>query len=331
MRLIINNNYRNNKNEIILRNILVTGGAGFIGSHLVDHLLNIGHRVVCIDNFEPNYNRSIKLKNIEFALSSDNFKFIEGDITNKSDLRKCFLELIPDTVVHLAAKSGVRPSISNPFEYYNTNVLGTLNLLEVMKDFNVKRLLFASSSSVYGNNKKVPFSEIDFVDNPISPYAATKKAGELLCHTYHTLHGLDIFCLRFFTVYGPRQRPDLAIRKFAENIMNDKPIDMYGDGSTSRDYTYIDDIIGGILSSIENLKGYEIINLGESKVISLSQMIHTLENHLIKKAKINYLPMQPGDVITTYANIEKAKKILGYNPKWKFEDGVREFIRWLKS
>jgi UDP-glucuronate 4-epimerase len=313
------------------RNILVTGGAGFIGSNLIDHFLNIGHRVVCIDNFEPNYSRAFKQKNIESALSDINFKFIEGDVNNINDLRKCFLEILPDTVVHLAAKSGVRPSIKSPHEYYITNVLGTLNLLEVMKEFNVKRLLFASSSSVYGNNKNVPFSETDGVDTPISQYAATKKAAELLCHTYHHLYGFDIFCLRFFTVYGPRQRPDLAIRKFTENILNNKAIDMYGDGSTSRDYTYIDDIIAGIINSIEKLNGYEIINLGESKVIELRHMITTIEKILKKEARINQLPIQPGDVLITFANIEKAKRILDYHPKWKFEDGIKEFIKWMQT
>jgi UDP-glucuronate 4-epimerase len=310
------------------RNILVTGGAGFIGSNLVDHLLKKGNRIVCIDNFEPNYDRIIKLRNIEFALTHVNYKQVSGDVNNLNDLRKCFLEMMPDTVIHLAAKSGVRPSIQNPHEYYNTNVIGTLNVLEVMKEFNVNRLIFASSSSVYGNNKKVPFSETDAVDTPISQYAATKKAAELLCHTYHNLYNFDIYCLRFFTVFGPRQRPDLAIHKFTNNILNNKPIEMYGDGSTSRDYTYIDDIIDGIISSIENLKGYEIINLGESNVIALKRMISTIEEYLKKKAIINQLPMQPGDVNITFANIDKAKRILDYDPKWKFEDGVKEFIKW---
>lgn len=311
-----------------IRKILITGGAGFIGSHLTDHLLKIGHKVVCIDNFEPNYERSIKQKNIEFALTQYNFRFIEGDVNNISDLRKSILEFLPDTVVHLAAKSGVRPSINLPHEYYNTNVLGTLNVLEVMKEFNLGRLIFASSSSVYGNNKKVPFSENDTVDMPISQYAASKKAAELLCHTYHSLFGFDIFCLRFFTVFGPRQRPDLAIHKFTENIIHNKSIEMYGDGSTSRDYTYIEDIISGIICSIDKLKGYDIINLGESKAISLKHMISTLEKYLGKKAIINPLPMQPGDVEATFANIEKAKRILNYDPHWKFEEGIKEFIKW---
>jgi UDP-glucuronate 4-epimerase len=310
------------------RHILITGGAGFIGSNLADHLLKSGNKVVCIDNFEPNYDRLIKQKNIEFASSQSNYRFIEGDINNTKDLRKGFLELLPDTVVHLAAKSGVRPSIKAPHEYYNSNVIGTLNVLEVMKEFDVNRLIFASSSSVYGNNKKVPFSENDSVDTPISQYAATKKAAELLCHTYHSLFGFDIFCLRFFTVFGPRQRPDLAIHKFTERIIHDKPIEMYGDGSTSRDYTYIEDILGGIISSIENLKGYEIINLAESRIISLKQMISILEKHLRKKAIIDQLPMQPGDVETTYANIDKARRILGYDPQWNFDEGIKEFIKW---
>jgi UDP-glucuronate 4-epimerase len=309
-------------------NILITGGAGFIGSNLADHLLNQGYKIVSLDNFDLNYDRLIKLRNIEWANTHNDYRFIEGDVNNIGDLRKCFNELLPDTVIHLAAKSGVRPSIKTPHEYYNTNVIGTLNVLELMKEFKVNRLIFASSSSVYGNNKNVPFSENDTVDTPISQYAATKKAAELLCHTYHSLFGFDIFCLRFFTVFGQRQRPDLAIHKFTERIIHDKAIEMYGDGNSSRDYTYIEDILKGIISSIEKLKGYEVINLGESKTISLKHMISILEKYIGKKAKIDRLPMQPGDVEKTYANIDKAKRILNYSPQWKFEEGIKEFIKW---
>ena len=294
-------------------------------------MLDLGNKVVCIDNFDLNYSREVKNRNLELALANVNFELIEGNINHPEDLKKCFRGEKPDTVIHLAAKSGIRPSLGSPEEYYTTNVFGTLNVLEAMRNFDVKRLIFASSSSVYGNNKKVPFVETDNVDAPISPYAATKKASELLCHTYHHLYDFDIFCLRFFTVYGPRQRPDLAIHKFTEHILNDKPIEMFGDGSTARDYTYISDIIKGIVSSVDKLKGYEIINLGESNVISLKHLISSLEKHLNKTAIIKKQPMQPGDVVNTYANIDKANKILGYNPTWKFEEGIKEFIKWKLS
>ncbi len=313
-----------------MKNILITGGAGFIGSNLIDHLLNLGHKIICIDNFDNNYSREIKERNLEFAKSNKNFSFIEGNIINIHDLNKCFLQQLPGVVIHLAAKSGVRPSINNPYGYYESNVLGTLNLLEVMKTFRVKKMLFASSSSVYGNNKKIPFSETDNVDGPISPYAASKKACELLCHTYHHLYGFDIYCLRFFSVYGPRQRPDLAIQKFTEKILNGEVIQMYGDGSSSRDYTYIDDLICGITNALENIKGYEIFNMGESTVISLKQLIKMIEKQLGKKAIIEQVPFQPGDVMTTFANIEKAKNTINYRPKWKIEDGIKEFINWKK-
>jgi len=245
--------------------ILITGGAGFIGSNLSDRLLSLGHNVVCFDNFDDFYAREIKEANIANSMKNDRYRLVEGDITNRAALNPLFDKNKITMVVHLAAKAGVRPSILDPFAYYAVNVQGTLNLLDVMKKHDVKKLVFASSSSVYGNNPKVPFTESDSVDNPISPYAATKKAAELLCHTYHHLHGIDVFCLRFFTVYGPRQRPDLAINKFVSNILNGQPVEMYGDGSTARDYTYIDDIVDGILASIARVSGYEIINLGESR------------------------------------------------------------------
>ena len=309
--------------------ILVTGGAGFIGSSLVDRLLSVGHAVLAIDNYDDFYDRSIKEKNIQNALYSASFKLIEGDIRNENLLSELFRNYRIDLVTHLAAKAGVRPSIKNPEIYFDVNVRGTLNILEAMRKNNVRKLIFTSSSSVYGNNKKVPFSESDIVDNPISPYAASKKAGELLCHTYHHLHGFDIFCLRLFTVYGPRQRPDLAIHKFAKLIMEGKPIPFFGDGSTERDYTYIEDIVDGIMRAIKNLKGYDIFNLGESKTISLIELVHTLEKLLGKKAIIDYLPTQPGDVTKTYADISKTKQLLGYNPSTIIEEGIEKFINWL--
>lgn len=308
--------------------ILVTGIAGFIGSNLGEHLIKGNVTIIGIDNFDPFYNRYIKEDNLTFLKQSSNFSFYEGDICNASFLNSIMKSEKPDLIIHLAAKAGVRPSILDPLEYYKTNVIGTLNLLEAMKMTGCKKMIFGSSSSIYGNNKKIPFSEEDRVDHPISPYAATKKAGELLCHSYHHLQNFDIICLRFFTVYGRRQRPDLAIHKFTRYILEGNPIPFYGDGSTKRDYTYIDDIIQGIMSAINNLNGYDIINLGESITISLSKLVSVLEETIGKKAIIEKLPMQPGDVEKTYADISKAKQILGYNPKFAFEDGIKEFVSW---
>ena len=311
--------------------ILVTGIAGFIGSNLGEHLIKSDAKIIGIDNFDPFYDRQVKENNLSILKLSSNFTFFEGDICNADFLNSILSNEKPDLVIHLAAKAGVRPSILNPFEYYNTNVIGTLNLLEAMKTSGCKRLIFGSSSSIYGNNKKVPFSEEDNVDYPISPYAATKKAGELLCYNYHHLYGFDIFCLRFFTVYGQRQRPDLAIYKFTKYILEGKPLPFYGDGETERDYTYIDDIIHGIMRAVNNLKGYSIINLGESNTISLFKLVSVLETQIGKKAILEKLPMQPGDVEKTYADISKAKQVLGYNPTFSFEDGIKEFVDWFKT
>lgn len=317
------------KHEI--KNYLVTGGAGFIGSHLVDSLLSEGNNVITIDNFDEFYSKEVKLKNIASALTFDTFQLIEADIRDKDVLDELFSNNHIDVVIHLAAKAGVRPSIENTVEYYDVNINGTLNILEAMKKFDVKNLIFASSSSVYGNNKKVPFAESDMVDYPISPYAATKKSGELLCHTYHYLYDFKINCLRFFTVYGPRQRPDLAIHKFSRMILNEETIPMFGDGTTKRDYTYIDDIIQGIKQAIENLNGFEVFNLGESRTIMLKELIALIEKEIGKKASIEKLPLQPGDVEQTYADITKAKEMLGYNPQYQIEEGIKNFIEWLKS
>ncbi|MBE0637801.1 MAG: GDP-mannose 4,6-dehydratase [Bacteroidales bacterium] len=313
------------------KNILITGGAGFIGSHLTDKLLSFGHEVVCMDNFDNFYCKTIKVHNMDKAITNKKFHLLERDICDKKQLDHCFRSFPIDIVIHLAAKAGVRPSIADPHGYYLTNVLGTLNLLEAMKIHGVTKMIFASSSSVYGNNPNVPFSETDFVDNPISPYASSKKAAELLCHTYHHLYAFDIFCLRFFTVYGPRQRPDLAIHKFTEMILSDQPIPVFGDGSSSRDYTYIDDIVDGLVKAADRVKGYEIINLGESRTVSLNRMIETIENEIGKKAKKVEYPMQPGDVVTTFADISKAKLLLDYSPYWNFEDGIKKFIEWKTS
>jgi UDP-glucuronate 4-epimerase len=310
----------------IAMRIFVTGAAGFIGSNLVDNLLKNGNNILGIDNFDPFYNRSIKENNLNSARKNPNFHFEEGDIRDGKFIDKKMTDFKPDLVVHLAAKAGVRPSLMNPHEYYDVNVTGTLTLLEMMRKHNLKRLVFASSSSVYGNNSKVPFSETDNVDFPISPYAASKKAGELICHTYHHLYNFDIFCLRFFTVYGPRQRPDLAVHKFTEAMLKNEPITLYGDGSSRRDYTYIDDIVHGINNAISNLRGFEIFNLGESRTISLKNLVTEIEKHTGKTAIIKYMPTQEGDVFQTYADIQKAKTLLNYNPQINIEAGIGKYV-----
>lgn len=313
-----------------MKNILVTGGAGFIGSNLIKRLLGLDYNIVNIDNFDPFYDRKIKEKNIEPFFSFNNFQHFEGTILDKDFLSELFKNNNFDLVIHLAAKAGVRPSLIDPAGYFETNVMGTINILNEMKENNVKKMLFVSSSSVYGNNKKLPFSEKDNVDNPISPYAASKKSCELVCSTYNTLYDLDIFTFRFFTVYGPAQRPEMAIAKFADLILNNKPITLYdGAGTTARDYTYIDDIINGLINSIDRVKGFEIFNLGESQTVKLIQLVDLLEKHLNKKAEIVYEERQPGDVEITFADIDKSKKLLGYNPTIKIEDGIKKYCNWM--
>ncbi|MCK4312786.1 MAG: GDP-mannose 4,6-dehydratase [Candidatus Cloacimonetes bacterium] len=312
--------------------ILITGCSGFIGSHLCENLVG-EHNVFGLDNFCDFYDPGIKWNNIKTLQTNDNFFLFETDIRDDKSLESIFSENKFDLIIHLAAMAGVRPSIADPKLYTEVNINGTVNLLEQCKKHGIRNFIFASSSSVYGNNKKVPFSELDNVDNPISPYASTKKAGELICHTYHHLYKISILCLRLFTVYGPRQRPDLAIHKFARLMLNGKAIPVYGDGTTQRDYTYIDDIIDGILKAIEFVQTgyhYEIFNLGESQTISLNRMIETLEKALGIKAKKELLPLQPGDVERTYADISKSRKILGYNPQTDFEEGVAKFVEWIK-
>lgn len=310
---------------------LVTGGAGFIGSNLIECLLERGEDIICIDNFDTFYDPSIKRKNISKALlKNEHFVLYEGDIRDKAIVKKIFNEHSIDTVIHLAARAGVRPSLIDSQLYYDVNVMGTLNILENMQIANVTKMLFASSSSVYGNSSSVPFSETDPVAQPISPYAATKRAGELLCYTYSHLYKFDIWCMRFFTVYGHRQRPEMAISLFTNSIKNGQTIKMYGQGDTLRDYTYIDDIIGGIVKALDKLKGYEVINLGESRTISLKDLVRTIEKHLGKKAIIVQLPEQLGDVRVTYANIEKAKKLFHYNPSTTVDEGIKKFVNWLQ-
>jgi len=308
--------------------ILVTGGAGFIGSHLCEYLLNSDHKVVCVDNFNNFYEPGIKEQNISAVINRKDFKLVKADIRDKYKLADVFKESKPDLVIHLAAMPGVRPSIIDPFLYFDVNVNGTLTILETMRRFSVFRMVFASSSSVYGNNSKIPFSESDPADSPISPYASSKRACELLCSTYHSLYQFDIFCLRFFTVYGPRQRPDLAIHSFTNKILDDRPIQIYGDGNSFRDYTYIDDALQGIGNSISRLKGFNIYNIGESRKVLLSEVIETIENTLGKKAIREFLPFQAGDVNATYADVSKAMKELDYKPSFDFKKGIAEFIKW---
>lgn len=314
---------------------LITGGAGFIGSSLADKLLSEGEKVVVIDNFCDFYNPEIKENNVKHNLSNPNYKLYRADIRDRNELAKVFNENKIDVVIHLAAMAGVRPSIDNPIYYQEVNCMGTQNILEEMKAHNAKNLVMASSSSVYGNCKEVPFKENMIVDFAISPYAATKKANEVMTHVYHKLFDFNVIMLRFFTVFGPRQRPDLAINKFTRLMLNDEPIPMFGDGTTSRDYTYIDDIVDGIIKScnyVENNKDvYEILNLGNSSPVSLKEMINTIADVLGKTPNIQELPMQPGDVERTFADISKAKKLIGYNPKTSFKEGIESFIDWYKA
>lgn len=318
-----------------MKTYFITGGAGFIGSTLSQKLIEQGNKVIAIDNFCDFYNPKIKENNVKELLQNENFKLYRADIRDRKALKEIFNKNQIDIVMHLAAMAGVRPSIENPILYQEVNCMGTQNLLETMKKYNVLNLVMASSSSVYGNNKTVPFKETDIVDFAISPYAATKKANEVMTHVYHKLFDFNVIMLRFFTVYGPRQRPDLAINKFTQLMLNNEKIPMFGDGSTSRDYTYIDDIVFGIEKSIqyteENKNVYEIINLGNSSPITLLSMINIIGRVVGINPQIEKLPMQPGDVERTYADISKAKKLLGYNPKTSFEKGIENFVIWYKN
>ena len=313
----------------------ITGGAGFIGSTLGEKLLSLGNKVVVIDNFCDFYNPDIKENNVKELLLNPNFKLYRADIRDREAVKKIFDENKIDVVMNLAAMAGVRPSIENPCLYQEVNCLGLQNILEEMKLHNVKNGVLASSSSVYGNCKEVPFREDMIVDYAISPYAATKKANEVMAHVYHKLYDMNIIMLRFFTVYGPKQRPDLAINKFTRLMLEGKEIPMFGDGTTSRDYTYVDDIVNGIIKSCEytlnNKNVYEILNIGNSSPTSLKEMINTIAKVLGVEPKIKQLPMQPGDVDRTYADISKAKKLIGYEPKTTFEEGIRKFVNWYKE
>ena len=310
--------------------ILLTGGAGFIGSHLCERFLAEGAEVQVIDNFDAFYAPAIKRRNIAAVRRHARFTLTTGDIRNRKLLARAF-EWRPTLLVHLAALAGVRPSIGAPDRYMEVNLVGTARLLQHCVQSDVKRVLFASSSSVYGNRKNVPFRETDPVDDPVSPYAASKKAGELLCHTYHHLYGLDISCLRFFTVYGPRQRPEMAIHKFVRAIMNGEEITLFGDGSSSRDYTYIDDIVDGVVGAAKHLGGYRIFNLGESTTITLAELVESIEAVTGKKARRVHLPNQPGDVERTFADVERARAELGYAPKVGVREGLERFFAWYQE
>lgn len=315
-----------------LKNILVTGGAGFIGSHLCDLLLAEKQwKVHCIDSFDSFYNPETKKQNINTALKNENFILHQGDIRDTAFLEKVFQQSF-DVIVHLAARAGVRPSIEQPLLYEDVNIKGTLNLLEKAREKNIRQFVFAGSSSVYGVNPNTPWSEDDFVLKPISPYASTKVAGELTGHTYTHLYGIRFISLRFFTVFGPRQRPDLAIHKFYKLMSENKSIPFYGNGETSRDYTYVGDIVKGIRAAIDYDKSpYEIINLGNSRTITLNQLISLIENVSGNKAKLEKLPEQPGDVPHTYANISKAQRLLNYKPETSLEEGLKEFKKWFDT
>jgi UDP-glucuronate 4-epimerase len=314
-------------------NFFVTGGAGFIGSHVCERLLRQDHRVVAFDDLNDFYPLKLKLKNLKSvtATGGDRFRFVEGDITDRAAVDTAFRSTSFDQVIHLAARAGVRPSLLEPALYQRVNVEGTVNILEAARATGVTKLTIASSSSVYGVNAKVPFSESDPIFQAISPYAASKLACEALGHVYHHLYGLDITMLRFFTVYGPRQRPDLAITKFASLISAGKPIPIFGDGSTERDYTYIEDIVDGIVAVTERRLGYEVFNLGESDTVRLDRLIELLELSLGKKAEIQRMPPQPGDVPRTFADISKAQRLLGYKPHTKIQQGIPKFIEWFRQ
>ena len=318
-----------------MKTYFITGGAGFIGSNLVGKLLKLNLKVVVIDNFCDFYDSKIKEDNIKEYLLNSNFKLYKGDIRDYDLLYTIFSENKIDVIIHLAAMAGVRPSIENPILYQEVNGIGTQNVLEIAKKYNIRNLVMASSSSVYGNCEKVPFKEDMIVDYAISPYAATKKSNEVMAHVYHKLYQMNIIMLRFFTVFGPRQRPDLAINKFVRLMLEDEEIPMYGDGTTSRDYTFVDDVVDGIIRSISYIENhndvYEIMNIGNSNPISLNEMIETIGRVLKVTPKIKEMPMQLGDVNRTYADISKAKKLIGYDPKTNFEEGIIRFVEWYKD
>ena len=315
--------------------ILVTGGAGFIGSHLIEVLLAAEASVTVLDNFDPFYSRGEKLRNIEACRENRLFTLVEGDIRDADLLHKLFEDVQPHAIVHLAARAGVRPSLEQPALYADVNVNGTTTLLEAARQAAIKRFVFASSSSVYGNSEVMPLREDQRTDQQVSPYGATKKAGELLCHTYYHLYGISIPCMRFFTVYGPRQRPDLAIRKFVHLALEDREIPVYGDGTSRRDYTHIRDIVGGILGaiawSVSPAPRFGIFNLGSSHPITMQELLQSIEEFTGRPLRRNQLPFQPGDVFQTYSDTTKAEQELGFRHNVSFRDGLKEFVEWMKT
>lgn len=315
--------------------VLVTGAAGFIGSHVAERLLARGDRVVGVDNFDPFYDRALKEENLEGALRHPRFRFVDADCADLPALSAALDGSTFDVVVHLAAKAGVRPSLEDPVAYAVANVVGTEAMLELARRRGVRRFVFGSSSSVYGNAPKVPFAEHDPVFEPISPYAATKLSCELMCRTHHQLYGISTIALRFFTVYGPRQRPDLAIRKFATRLLRGQPIPLYGDGTSERDYTWIDDIVNGVVAAIDytgrDATGFEIINLGGNRTTSLLRLVGLISEALGVRPGIERHDNQPGDVVRTYADVAKARRLLGFVPRVAIEDGIPRFVHWLKT
>ncbi len=311
--------------------VLVTGGAGFIGSHICERLLSRGDQVIIVDELNDFYSPSIKKENLADIKKHGNYQFYQVDICNKEQMKEIFIKEKPDSIIHLAARAGVRPSLSQPILYEQVNVIGTIHLLELCREMSVKNFVFASSSSVYGINSKLPFSETDPINQPISPYATTKRSGELLAFNYSHLYNLPITCLRFFTVYGPRQRPEMGIHKFTRKIFNGEPIEIYGSGESRRDYTYIDDIVTGVINALDRVKQFAIYNLGESSPINLSDLVLTIEQAIGKKAIIKHLPEQPGDVPVTFADISLAKTELDFNPKTDIKTGISYFVDWYKE
>ncbi len=314
-----------------MKRILITGAAGFIGSHLTEALLSRGDQVIGVDDFNEYYDPRIKRRNLETALKNERFSLHKLDICDEGAVRGVFEQESPEVVVHLAARAGVRPSLKDPNLYHRVNVIGSQHILDACRDFKPSHLVFASSSSVYGGSTDVPFKETNPVMRPISPYAATKRMNELQAHVYSHVYGVQVTMLRFFTVYGPRQRPDMAIHKFTKAILNGDTLPMFGDGSTKRDYTYIDDIIDGVVRCVDRPFPYEIFNLGEHHTTSLRELIDLIAKHVGKPAKIEPQPNQPGDVEITFADIDHARERLGYTPVFTMDEGIRRFVEWFRS